>query len=306
MRIIEHIQRLISPRRWWMMAMVPALWGAICGLQPTMSLAAGDPVWITVQAQAPIMPGQEDAARQEAVAAAVQKAIDELVTAKISMDALLVQLKLSGYILGAIPYARVVDRQIISESRQPCQGDDTRAAALCHCVQLKAAVVEESAGMDPQFKIRAVLNQRFFHDGDAIQIQLQATEDCYGYIFDLLENGQVLRLLPNRYASGHRLKANQPFIFPGRSTAAGGMRLVAHGLDNQPVTQEAFYCLALKQPLGNTALDKIQEGLLQLYGQDRSFMRELIRLVVRIPLDKRAEAMLRYQIIKSDQIVGSE
>ena len=188
---------------------------------------------------------------------------------------------------------------MIGESQRLCEADDTNASALCYGVQLKAAVVEESAGMDPHFQISATLNKSFFNDGDAMQIQLLATDDCYVYIFVLLENGQVMRLLPNRYSTDHRLKANQPFVFPGAKDAARGVQLVAHGLEDRPATQEAFYCLALKEPLEHQALDRIQEGLFQLYGQRDTFLRELIRQIVRIPLDKRAETMMPYLISRA-------
>lgn len=292
----QHLLR----RRWLLIATVLALWGAPLGSHPSVSFGSGDPIWVTVQAMAPVMPGHLDVARHDAVAAALQKAVDEVVAAKISVDALLVQLKLSGYIMGAIPHARIVEQQMISESQRPCDADDTSKSAICHWVQLKAAVAEVSAGMDPQFQIAATLNKRFFKDGDSMQIQLLATDDCYGYIFVLLESGQVMRLLPNRYSRGNHLKANQPLVFPGAKDAARGVRLVAHGLDDRPATQEAFYCLALKAPLDHGALDKIQEGLFQQYGQRDTFLRELIRQVVRIPLDKRADTLVPYQIVRAE------
>ena len=83
--------------------MVPALWAVSSVVHPALSFGAGEPVWVTVQAMAPIIPGHQDVARHDAIAIALEKAVDEVVAAKISMDALLVQLKLSGYVLGPSP-----------------------------------------------------------------------------------------------------------------------------------------------------------------------------------------------------------
>lgn len=291
---LKNLNRHVRLHNWRPEAMVAATCWAIWASNPILSLAAGVPGWLTVQAMAPITYGQQDSARHQAIALALQKAVDEVVADQVSADALLVQLKLSGQIAGAIPHARIADQQMLEEEQRPCRHGDAR----CYWVRLKAEVVEETAGMDPRFKIAAELNQRFFKDGEVMQITLSATDDCYVYIFNLLENGQVLRLLPNRFSEPNQMNANEPLIFPDSRDVAKGVRLVAHGLDDRPVTQEALYCLAVKEPLEHSALDKIQEGLFQLYGEHETFMRELIRQVVRIPLDKRAETMTTYQIVK--------
>lgn len=297
-RVAKNHEWRTRPRPRLLVAMVAVLCCAIWGQNPSSSRGAGLPGWLTTQAMAPILPGRQDAARHEAIALALQQAVDKVVTSQVSAQTLLVQLKLSGQIAGAIPYARIVEQQMLEEKQQPCGQGDAADSTMCYWVRLKAEVVEEAAGLDPHFRIAAVLNQSFFKDGDAMQITMTATDDCYVYIFDLLENGQVMRLLPNQYSRRNCLKADEPLTFPGDRDAGKGIRLVAHGLENRPVTQEAFYFLAVKQPLERSATDKIQEGLFQRYGEHETFMHELIRQVVRIPLDQRAEAMATYQIVK--------
>ena len=73
---------------------------------------AQDLIWVTVEGRAPILNISVEKARNQAIEDAEQRAIEEAIGANISAETLIVNLRLSGSILGAIPYGRVIQEQM--------------------------------------------------------------------------------------------------------------------------------------------------------------------------------------------------
>jgi len=262
-------------------------------------LIAQDVTWVTVEGTAPTGDGSKEEARSRAVEDAICKAIEKVVGINISAETLIVNLRLSGGILGAIPYGKVVDKEIIEESVVNIHEKGHEKPSVVYRVKMKAAVAEETTGADPHFSLEASLNQSSFRDGDEMLIRIKPTKDCYVSVFTILEDEKILRLIPNRLKADNFLTANKTFSFPDETDKRKGIRLKVHTPEGKDAVTESLYVLALKQhPDFDT--DRFQEGIYGVYNGQTAFMNDLIREIVGIPLSERAEKLVPYQISKSN------
>jgi hypothetical protein len=260
-------------------------------------LLAQDVTWVTVEGTAPVEQISKEQARSRAIEDAMRKAVEEVVGANISAETLVVNLRLSGSILGAIPYGRLIDKEILEEGLKEIRKEGQEAPSLLYWVRMKAGVAEETSGVDPSFRLQASLNQSSFKDGDEMLIRLRPTKDCYFSVFNILEDEKVLRLIPNQFKEDNFLTANETFCFPEEDDKNRGIELRVHTPEDKDAVTESIYILALKQPFELHAA-RFQEGIYGLYNGQTAFMKDLIKEVVGIPLSERAEKLIQYQIRK--------
>ena len=261
------------------------------------SLPAQDVQWVIVEGSAAMGDTSKEEVRNRAIEEAMHKAVEQVVGINISLETLLVNLRLSSSIVGVIPYGRVVDKEIIEESVEPILKKGQAVPSLRYRVRMKAGVAEETTGADPHFRLNASLNRPSFNDGDEMLITIKPTKDCYVSVFIILENEKVIRLIPSRLKEDNFLKANQTFSFPDKDDKTKGIKLRVHMPEKKDVVTETIYMLALKQPLkSNTA--GFREGIYGIYKGETAFMKDLIKEIVTIPPGKRAEKLMQYQIRK--------
>lgn len=260
-------------------------------------LIARDVEWITVEGAASMDHISKEEARKLAIEDAMRKAVQKAVGANISAQMLIVNLRLSGSIIGAIPYGKVIDQKILEEGviNQKNKGSDT--ISMIYKVRMKASVSEETTGSDPHFKIDASLNKTSFKDGDEMLIRIKPNEDCYISIFTIFDDEKVLRLIPNNFKKDNHLKANEVFLLPDDEDRKKGITIKVHAPKQKDNVSESIYVLALKQPFNLGNMD-IQEGIFGLYDGQTAFMNDLIEEIVNIPLKERAEKLIPYQISK--------
>jgi hypothetical protein len=267
----------------------------LCYWTGVTSLMAQDLIWVTVEGKAPIVGISVEEARSRAIEDAKRKAIEEAIGANISAETLIVNLRLSGSILGAIPHGKVIEKEILEEGEKeiPKKGQET--PPLLYWVKIKVGVAEENAGIDESFNLEASLNLSSFKEGDEMAIRLKSTKDCYCSVFNILEDEKVLRLIPNLFKQDNFLEANETFLFPDDIDKSKGISLRAHVPENKDTVTESIYIVALKQPLGLDTL-KMEEGIFGLYDGQTAFMKELIKEIIGIPLGERAEQFIQYTI----------
>ena len=268
---------------------------------PLPSVLAQEVTWVTVEGTAAMADISETEARSRAIADARHKAVLKVVDLDISAETLVVNFRLSGSLVGAIPYGRVVDSEIIEETVDSTHKDGQDKAYSTYRVKLKASVAEETAGGDPHFRLEAYLNRASFKDGDEMLMSIRATQDCYISVFIILEDEKTIRLIPNSFKTDNFLKANETFLFPDENDRARGISLRVHAPAGKDTATETLYILALKQPLSfdDTGL---QEGIHGVYNGQTAFMKDLIKEIVSIPLSERAEKLMQYQIKKENII----
>jgi hypothetical protein len=267
-------------------------------LMEAHALSAQDVVQVTVEATAPLAAGDPTHARKQALETAERKAVAEALAPQITVETLLVNLRLAGTIAGAIPYGRIVTKQILEEGPVETQKGASIGQNPLYRVRISAGVVEETSGEDPSFHLDAALNQSIFKDGDELEIHVRATKDCYFTMFNIVEGDKIIRLLPNDLSKKNFLPADTHITFPGTDERRHGLRLQAYLPKHKQSTTESIYILALPHPFELGSI-KTQEGIFGVYDGHTAFLKDLIREVVNIPLADRAETLLQYKIRKT-------
>jgi hypothetical protein len=260
--------------------------------------AAKNIVWVTVEGTAPLATGEKPKARMQALKAAERKAVAEALAPGITVETLLVNLRLAGTIAGAIPYGRIVKREILEDGPVESPQKTVARQGSLYRVRIKAGVVQETRGEDPAFHLETALNQSKLKDGDELVIRVRSTKDCYFAMFNIVEGDKIILLLPNRLSKRNFLKANTEATFPKEEERRHGLRLRVHLPENRDTAIESIYILALPQPFELGSI-QTQEGIFGIYKGQTAFVKDLIREVVGIPLAGRAEALIQYEIGKN-------
>jgi len=259
------------------------------------SAFAADSAWVTVEGASGMENVTKEDARRRAIEDAERKAVEEVVGVDISSDTLVINFKVSGDIIKAIPYGKVIEKEIIEEGVTEVREKGNPMPSLIYRVKMKAKVVKEVGEPDPYFKINASINRTVFKAGDEMQITVKPTRDCYIYVFNMLEDEKVLTLVPNRFKKDNLIKANDTFMFPGENDRKMGMNLKVHPAEGKKTTKEAVYLLCLKQSLVFDPA-RFEEGIFGQYSGKGAFITELTQEIVGIPTSERVERFLQYEI----------
>ncbi len=157
-------------------------------------------------------------------------------------------------------------------------------------------MLEETNGTDASFAIDAALNSFNYKDGDEMILSVTPSSDCFIAVFEIMEDNRVLRLIPNSFKNNNFVEAFETFTFPDETDRQKGISLNAHVPKGKNTSSEILYVLALQHPFNiNSA---IQQGIFGLYKGQTAFINNLIKEVVTIPINERAEKMVQYKISK--------
>jgi hypothetical protein len=249
--------------------------------------------WVVVEGKAGKIASNLEKTRRQAIENADKKAVAKALVPGISVEALLVNLRLRGSLLGGIPYGVVVSREILKEG--PVQSADNSESF--YRVWMRAAVIQKIGGEDSSFDLDATLNQSVFKDGDEMKIQIRSTQSCHLSVYNILEGEKIIQLLPNSLSDQTFLKAFEVYTFPSKDDRKKGLRLKVHLPKNKKAVTESIYILALPYPFKLRPSD-IPEGIFGVFDGQTAFMKDLIGEVVNIPSGSRAEALIQYDIYK--------
>ena len=266
-------------------------------LAPLGTTAAQEITWVTVEGSVPLSKKNQDKARQEALAAAERNAVIEALASRITLDNLLVNLRLAGTILGAIPYGKVVQKEILEEGPASIKTASSKKLKV-YRVRIKAAVTPEEEENESGFQLNAALNQIIFKEGDELEIHLQSNRTCYFAVFNILEGNTIVQLLPNSRSTKNQLPANVNYTFPGEKERKDRLTLRLYLPKGKQAITEAIYVMALLKPFELTSM-KVQDQSFNTYSGQRTFMKDVIRAAVTVPMSQRAEALLQYEVRKT-------
>ncbi len=256
-----------------------------------------DSTWVTVEGIASIENVSKKEAKRLAMADAMRKAVEEVVGVDILSETVVINYKVSGDIIRSVPYGKVIGKKILKEEIVMTPQKESAIPFMAYKVKMRVNVVKEKGKGDPFFRIRAKLNKNVFKEGDEVEIKVTPSKDCYITIFNIMEDENVLKLIPNRFVTSNSVRANQAFIFPGEENKRKGIRLIAHVGQGSESVVETFYILVLKQPL-NFDPDKFKEGIFETFDGSSAFMNDLLKEIVVIPPSERAETFLQYKITR--------
>jgi hypothetical protein len=269
----------------------------LLGLTCLSPAFAQDLIWVTVEGKAPVSEGNREKARDLAILDAERNAVAQALASEITVETLLVNLRLSGSILGAIPYGKTVQRKILDEGLAKFPGEDAAGRGAAYRIRMKAGVMRVTGGADPSFCLEAGTNRSIFKDGDTLEIHIRSTRNCYVSIFNILEDRKIIRLFPNYLSGANYLPAEKNYIFPGSEDHKKGLKLRVHLPENKETVTESIYVLAILQPLKLKSVHA-QEAFFGVFNGQTARMQDLISEVANIPLDSRAEAFMQYNIQK--------
>ena len=238
---------------------------------------------------------KEDA-RRLAIEDAERNAVEQVAGVTVSADTLVSNFTVSSDVISAIPYGKVIEREILTEDIQVIKDETKARPSSIYHVKMKVKVAKEKGNIDPYFKLDASLNRTVFKDGEEMQIKIKPARDCYITIFNILEDDSVLTLIPNRHIRDTFIKANEHLLFPDEDMKKMGINLKVHGVEGKNITKEKIYILCFKQPVDFGS--KFEEGIFGIYKGSSAFIKELKREVVDIPLSERTERFLPYEIRK--------
>ncbi|MBI3813074.1 MAG: DUF4384 domain-containing protein [Nitrospinae bacterium] len=238
---------------------------------------------------------KEDA-RRLAIEDAERNAVEQVAGVTVSADTLVSNFTVSSDVISAIPYGKVIEREILTEDIQVTKDETKARPSSIYHVQMKVKVAKEKGNIDPYFKLEASLDRTVYKDGEEMQLKIKPARDCYITIFNILEDDSVLTLIPNRHIRDTFIKADEYLIFPDEGIKKMGINLKVHTPDGKNITKEKIYILCFKQPVEFGS--KFEEGLFGIYKGATAFIKELKREVVDIPLSERAEKYLPYEIRK--------
>ena len=254
-------------------------------------------IWVSAEGTAPVTSNNRNKARKQALETAKQNAIVVALASGVTAETLLVNFRLSGSILGTIPYGKIVKKKIVDEGLVKVDGQDQDKQYL-YRVRIKAGVVEQVGEEDPSFYLDTAINQSIFKNGDELKIQIRSTKKCYFAVFNILEDNKIIPLLPNDYFKKNYLATNEKFVFPGKAHRKKGFKIRVHLPESKTVVTESIYILALLHPFA-LDLNEVKKDDHRMINDQKALIKELIRKVVGIPVKSRAEALMQYEIRKT-------
>lgn len=255
------------------------------------SASADDIIRVTTEGTAASVPGDPAKVRDKALQAAEQNALAEALAPEVTTYTLLVNSRLSGSILGSIPYGKIIEKKIVDEGMvQAAKGQASQ-----YRVKIAAKVVEEDNAPAPSFSLKASLNQSTFMDGEELQIRIKSDRNCHFAVFNIRRDDKIIPLLPNNHYKDNNLIANKIFRFPDEKARIKGYKLRVHLPEDKKAISEYIYVIALLHPLALN-FNPAENASLETENGQQALIRELVRKVVGIPVENRGEVLMQYHI----------
>ncbi len=265
------------------------IWGSVA--------TAESLIWVDVEESIFLNSTNQGESRKQALQAAERSAVYKALGEGITFETLLVNFRLSGSILTAIPFGRVVEKKILKEGVEEVGKGDLQEQPR-YSVHLKAGVVEQSGRNDPAFRLNTQLNHSIFQDGEELEITIRSSKTCYFAVLNILEDSKIYPLLPNERYQNNYLPAGETFVFPGVKDRRKGFKIRLHLPEGKSVVSESIYVVALLQPFllkSHQGPDEKKDGP---KGR-KDFLQDLICKVMAVPHQSRAEALVQYEIRKA-------
>jgi hypothetical protein len=119
------------------------------------------------------------------------------------------------------------------------------------------------------------LGKEVFREGDEINIRFSSTVDSYVTVFNIIEDGTVTMLLPNRFRKDTFVKAGTSLVFPMALERQRGLVMRAHLPSDKVSTRESVKVVATQRPV-DLARGDFSEAVLEDYNPDSEGIRRLL------------------------------
>lgn len=162
---------------------------------------------------------------------------------------------------------------------------------LVYRVEIRAQVQPEMGIPDPAFRLELDLNKAIFANGEALIVELTATQECYVTLFNLYANDSLLIVFPNERLPDSRIEAAKTRRIP---PLGAGWELPVGLLPGRDSDQEMLLAVATKKPVPFLQGRDARQGLLAV---DEALL-AINNWLIDIPTDQRTETTAFYRIVK--------
>jgi len=270
----------------------------------TSRLMSQDLRWVEAEALVSMANRTQEQARFTALTEARADAVRKVVGTKIHTENFRVQSETSDGRMAAVvqdfftsvnrdvAYGQVVDEETIYEGVETYDVEPGRPQ-LYYRVRIKAQVAQEKGEPDPSFAVHVKTNKMIYLENEEMTIDLQATQDCYVYVFNVLANDSLIVLFPNRYMQDNHLRADHPLhLMPV------GFGLEVTLLPGFQRAQELIYVVATKGRFDFEPNWQRGEEAFHTAATPAFALIELPRWLANIPLDKRTDRVVSYEVYR--------
>jgi hypothetical protein len=142
-------------------------------------------------------------------------------------------------------------RGVIIEEETLSEETIVEGSLMRSVVTLRVKAAKQTGQRNPAFHLNARLNRDVFSQGENLNMEIEASLDCYLTIINIGSDGNVYLLLPNQYMKMPFVKTGETFRFPPERSgiALKPMLLPGHSQDSElikviatlsPVTHQIF------------------------------------------------------------------
>lgn len=288
------------------MALLPALVDAQTA-RPYRSLMvrALEGGWIEAEGEAQVSNITPEEARRRALQDAREQAILFAVGTDVRARSLLLQGETQEHInetfialseqvsAGRIVAERGVEWETFSLPAEPLPVTVYRA-------RIQVKVAKERGHKDPDFKVRAMLNKTQFYPGEEMRLVVEVTKPCYLTVLNLTATDSVIVLLPNAYHPSHLVQPDAQLQIPDAEELAMGIRYRVSLPAGQQAATEVIKVVATREEYNFGQRMLRQATAANQVPTKRTALVELMRWLIQVPKDQRAEADVVYEIRRMD------
>jgi hypothetical protein len=225
-----------------------------------------------VEGVATVIVGEQDtphqahaAAVESARAAAVQDFLGVNIHSKMldfQQEGLRREAHLTESLLETTRNGRIIKEKELEHGLK--NGSD--CAACRYSVTLRACVVPIESTFDKDFHLELQASRARFVQGDAAEISMTATRDCWVYVYDVYDLGAQAKtalLIPEKGAAIKMLKAGETWVYPDADAKKRGVRLVAQlPRPTDDDSAEVIRAIATRTPIPQSVYDPTDGGYL--------------------------------------------
>jgi hypothetical protein len=234
-------------------------------------------------------------ARREALLRARDKAVAEVAGIRIAAQQLRLKSEHADAVRDAFSYlvhtsthGRIVREEV---SYRTALLDDIPV----YRATLRAEVVLEEGARDPGFALELMTRpeSHTYRADEPITLQLIATRNCYVTVLDIDPDGEIGLLFPNEYDGDNFLAAEQVLILP---RASSGFEIRASRDGERRGGYEQILAVATLDRVPFLLEDDVEDEIVPDIEREDA-VTALNRWLLRIPVNRRTEALWAYEVV---------
>ncbi len=235
-------------------------------------------------------------ARQEALQRARDEAVARVAGIRIAAQQLRLKSEQPGAVRDAFSYlvhtstnGRIIKEEVTYSTRLQDEIPVYRAT-------LRAEVVLEQGTRDPGFELELSTRpaSHTYRDGEKIVIEISPSRDCFLTVLNLLSDGSIRLLLPNRYSGLERVSSGETIRLPGPSD---GFEIRVRLSADRRREREQLLVVATLDPVPFVMPEGVGEELVPEDERDVT-LTSLNQWLLRIPVERRVEALWDFEVVE--------